>query len=85
MCGMEKIIACQISYVPVITDRIDEKVEKILSLIENSGLEWNTGLFATEIKGPKTLIFSLIQEIFEGAEEEGQFILEIKLSNICGC
>ena len=85
MCGMEKIIACQISYVPVITDRIDEKVEKILSLIENSGLEWSTSLFATEIKGPKTLIFSLLQEIFEGAEKEGQFILEIKLSNICGC
>jgi hypothetical protein len=29
MCGMEKIIACQISYIPVITDRIDEKVENI--------------------------------------------------------
>jgi len=28
MCGMEKIIACQISYVPLIHDHIDEKVEK---------------------------------------------------------
>jgi len=84
MCGMEKIIACQISYVPVRTDRIDEKVENILSLIENSGLEWNTGLFASEVRGPKIPVFSLIDDIFEGAEAEGQFILEIKLSNICG-
>lgn len=29
MCGMEKIIACQISYVPLIPDHIDEKVENI--------------------------------------------------------
>ena len=85
MCGMEKIIACQISYVPVITDRIDEKVDKILTLIENSGLEWSKCLFATEIRGPKERVFSLIQEIYEEAEAEGQFILEVKLSNVCGC
>ncbi len=85
MCGMEKVIACQISYVPVITDRVNEKVEKILSLIRKSGLEYSTGIFATEIRGQKTDLFSLVQDIFDAAEAEGQFILEVKLSNVCGC
>ena len=85
MCAMEKIIACQISYLPLKTDRVGEKVEKILSVLGLSGLEYSTGVFATEIKGPKAQIFSLISDIFEVAETEGQFVLEIKLSNICGC
>jgi len=85
MCGMEKIVACQISYVPVITDRINEKVEKILALIRESGLEYSTGIFATELRGPKKGVFSLVEDIFEAAEAEGQFVLEVKLSNVCGC
>ena len=85
MCDMEKIIACQISYLPLRTDRVGEEVEKILSVIRNSGLECSIGVFATEIKGSKTQVFSLIQDIFEVAETEGQFVLDVKLSNICGC
>ena len=85
MCSVEKIIACQISYLPLRTDRIGEEVGKILSVIRNSGFECSIGVFATEIKGPKKQVFSLIQDIFEVAETEGQFVLDVKLSNICGC
>lgn len=85
MGAMEKIIACQISYLPLRTDRIGERVEKILSVVRNSELECSIGVFATDIKGRKPQVFSLIREIFEVAETEGQFVLEVKLSNICGC
>ena len=85
MCTVEKIVACQISYLPLRTDQIGEKVEKNLSVIQNSGLESSIGVFATEIKGSKKQVFSLIQDIFGIAETEGQFVLDFKLSNICGC
>ena len=85
MCGIEQIIACQISYLPLRTDRIGEEVKKILSVIQNSELECSIGVFATEIRGSKIQVFSLIRDIFDAAETEGQFVLDVKLSNICGC
>jgi uncharacterized protein YqgV (UPF0045/DUF77 family) len=54
-------------------------------MLRNSGLEFKVSSFATEIKGSKAGVFSLIEDIFEIAESEGQFVLELKLSNICGC
>jgi uncharacterized protein YqgV (UPF0045/DUF77 family) len=85
MSSPDKMVACQISYIPLKTENIDEKVEKILYIIRNSGLGFKIGSFATEIKGPKAEVFSAIKDIFEVAETEGQFVLELKLSNICGC
>ena len=85
MSSLDKIVACQMSYLPLRTENIEEKVEKILYIIRNSGLEFKVGSFATEIKGSKARVFSLIQDIFEVAETEGQFVLELKLSNICAC
>ena len=85
MSSLDKIVACQISYLPLRTENIDEKVEKILYILRNSGLEFKIGSFATEIKGTKARVFSAIKDIFEAAETEGQFVLELKLSNICGC
>ena len=85
MSSLDKIIACQMSYLPLRTENIEEKVEKILYILKNSGLEFKTGSFATEIKGTKARVFSAIKDIFEVAETEGQFVLELKLSNICGC
>jgi uncharacterized protein YqgV (UPF0045/DUF77 family) len=81
----DKKIACQMSYLPLGTENIEEKVEKILHILTNSGLEFKVSSFATEIKGSKTEVFSLIEDIFEIAETEGQFVLELKISNICGC
>ena len=81
----DKKIGCQMSYLPLGTENIEEKVEKILHMLRNSGLEFKVSSFATEIKGSKAEVFSLIEDIFEIAETEGQFVLELKLSNICGC
>ena len=81
----DRKIACQTSYIPLGTENLEEKVEKILHIIRNSGLEFKVSSFATEITGSKAKVFSLIKDIFEIAETEGQFVLELKLSNICGC
>ena len=81
----DRKIACQTSYIPLGTENIEEKVEKVLYMLRNSGLEFKVSSFATEIKGSKARMFSLIEDIFEIAETEGQFVLELKLSNICGC
>ena len=85
MSSLNKMVACQLSYLPLRIDNIEEKVEEILNVIKNSGLEFKVGSFATEIKGSKASLFSLIKDIFEVAEAEGQFMMELKLSNVCGC
>lgn len=85
MLSPDRKIACQMSYLPLGTKNIENKVEKILHILTNSGLEFKVSSFATEIKGSKARVFSLIEDIFEIAETEGRFVLELKLSNICGC
>ena len=85
MPDTDKKIGCQMSYLPLGTENIEEKVEKILHMLRDSGLEFKISSFATEIKGSKAEVFSLIEDIFETAETESQFVLDLKLSNICGC
>ena len=85
MSSVDKIITCQVSYMPMKAENIKEKVEKVLDIIKNSGLEYKIGLFATEIKGSDIKIFSLIKDIYDAAKTEDLFILDIKISNVCGC
>ncbi len=82
---MEEVVACQISYLPLGTENVEEKVEKVLLAIVASGLECEVGAFATECRGSRASVFSLLQEIFALAEAEGRFVLDVKLSNTCGC
>nr|MBC8360530.1 thiamine-binding protein [Candidatus Desulfatibia profunda] len=68
MSDMNKTIACQMSYLPLKTDNIEEKVKNILNVIKNFGLEYKTGAWATEINGPKEQVFALIREVFDAAQ-----------------
>ena len=85
MPTMEKIVSCQISYTPMGVEDISERVEKILQVVKNSSLEYKVSSFATEVKGTETKIFSLIRKVYDAAIVEGHFILDIKISDICGC
>ena len=63
MSSLDKIVACQISYLPLKTENVEEKVEKVLYILRNSGLEYKIGSFASEIKGTKARVFSAIKDI----------------------
>ena len=81
-----RIISCQVQYVPLGTNDVNVDVEKVLTLIEESGLNYEPGPMTTTISGNPERVFHLIQRIeTEMSENNRKFTMTILLSNECGC
>jgi uncharacterized protein YqgV (UPF0045/DUF77 family) len=78
------MISCQISYIPLGTEAINEQVDEVLLIIERSGLIYEIGGMATTLTGEKEAIIRLINNILGYAARETTFILDVRLSNQCG-
>jgi len=85
MCPMEKIATCQIAFTPIVSDNYIEDVNKVLDIINNSGLENSVGVLSTFIRGEKSKVLKLITDIYESMDNITKFSMDIKISNICGC
>ena len=88
MCSLEKerVISCQIQYVPLGTHDVNLDVGKVLALIGESGLNYETGSMTTIIRGKPDRVFQLIQRIeSQMSENNRKFTMTILLSNDCGC
>ncbi len=84
MCAMEKIASCQIAFTPIISDDYIDDVNKVLEIIDNSGLENEVGVLSTFVRGEKSKVLRLIAEIYEEMDNLTKFSMDIKISNICG-
>ena len=84
MCPMEKIASCQIAFTPIISDDYIEDVNKVLEIINNSGLENEVGALSTFVRGEKSKVLKLIAEIYEKMDGQTSFSMDVKISNICG-
>lgn len=78
------MISCQISYLPLGTERINEAVEQILEKIVRSGLSHEIGGMSTTVQGPEKTVVALVGEILESAGRQGQYVLDVRFSNTCG-
>lgn len=85
MCPMEKIASCQIAFTPIISDNYIDDVKKVLKIINNSGLENEVGELSTFVRGEKTKVLKLIEDIYVTMDQITKFSMDIKISNICGC
>jgi uncharacterized protein YqgV (UPF0045/DUF77 family) len=81
---MEKIASCQIAFTPIISDDYIDDVNKVLEIIDNSGLENEVGVLSTFVRGEKSKVLRLIAEIYEEMDNLTKFSMDIKISNICG-
>jgi len=82
---MEKIMACEISFIPIQSTDYLADVNEVLSIISESGMKHTVGEMSTTITGTKAQLFALIQKIYDSMEEKTKFSMQLKLSNICGC
>ena len=85
MCTLGKIAACEVSFLPIQSSGTNEHVNKVIELIEQSGLEYNVGAMSTLVRGEKDKLFKLLEEIYAKMDEECKFVITAKISNICGC
>lgn len=82
---MEKIIACEISFIPIQSKDYINDVDIVLELIRNTGFEISVGAMSTTVIGECDRIFELIQTIFATMDEKCKFSMQVKYSNLCGC
>lgn len=85
MCPLGKIGSCEISFIPIESSNYIEEVNKVLSIIESSGLEHNIGILSTTVRGEKNKMLDLIGDIYRTMDSVCSFTMDVKLSNICGC
>lgn len=82
----QTIISCQISFYPLNTTKVNEKVNKVINLISESKLEYESNFVSTIIYGRAEKIYSLLAEITAKMDaDQSQFSMSINISNSCGC
>jgi len=85
MCPVEQVASCQLSFIPIQSQDYLADIERVLGLIKTYELEYCIGEMSTIIKGSKVKIMELISCIYDLMSPECSFILDIRLSNTCGC
>ncbi len=85
MRDVEEMITCQVSFLPIESQNYKEDVIRVLSMIEKSGLDFQTGEMSTTIRGERDRVWALAKEIFEEMDPVCRFVLDLKVSNSCGC
>lgn len=85
MCPLGEIASCQLSFVPIQSENYLNDIELVLEQIKASNLEYDIGEMSTIIKGSKTQLMELISCIYDQMSVKCSFVMDIKLSNICGC
>ena len=85
MCAVEKIAACQISFIPIGTDAYLGHIDRVLDIVREKGLESDVGYFSTVVRGERSKVLSLITDIYKAMDSIRDFTMDVKLSNVCGC
>jgi uncharacterized protein YqgV (UPF0045/DUF77 family) len=85
MHAMGKIASCQISFIPVLTEDYIQDINKVLEIISSYQLEHEVGVLSTRVRGDKTRMLEMITEIYNTMNEICSFVMDVKISNMCGC
>ncbi|WP_448522506.1 YkoF family thiamine/hydroxymethylpyrimidine-binding protein [Pseudothermotoga sp.] len=72
------------SFYPLGTEKIDETVNEVLKVIQSSGLRHQIGHMSTTLWGNPSQITQLIERIITSMSQT-KFVLQITVSNHCGC
>ncbi len=84
MCTVEEMISCQLCFYPLAKQSYDDDIKKVLEIIRDSGLKHQTGIMSTVIQGDQKRIFALLQKIFSTMAPICGFVMDVKISNVCG-
>ncbi|MBK5252826.1 MAG: thiamine-binding protein [Peptostreptococcaceae bacterium] len=85
MSDVEKINCARISFAPLSVEDIESPVNEVLRLIESSGLKVETGAMDTLVWGSPGEISDIIEKIQSEMDGKAKYILDIRISNTCGC
>ena len=79
-------IACQFSFCPVGVEGYSSEIDRVLELISDSALHVDIGPMSTIVQGDSGAVLGLIEKIIDMQAKSGlNYIMNITISNICGC
>ena len=78
-------MSCEFSFIPIQSKNYTDDVNKVLQIIESSGLEYSVNEISTIVKGNVQKVFALVQEIYKVMDANTKFTIAAKFSNVCGC
>lgn len=80
------MISCEFTFIPLMDMEPEEKIMKILELIEKSGLDYTVGEMSSRVWGESEKVFQLFQSIDSYCREIGlKYHIQMIFSNYCAC
>ena len=71
---------CQLTYLPLGTAEVTEKVDEVIDVIDGYDLSYRVGEMSTLIEGDREEVFNLINDIYTTQKDNGsQFRLHVEL------
>jgi len=78
-------ISCQVALYPLDIMDSSRIIEEILTNMDWTGLEVEIGSMNTKLVGDEVEIWCSLSKLSELASQSGRFVMNITLSNYCGC
>ncbi|HKL18248.1 MAG TPA: YkoF family thiamine/hydroxymethylpyrimidine-binding protein [Halalkalibaculum sp.] len=71
---------CQLTYLPLGTIEVTEKVDEVIDVIDGYDLSYRVGEMSTLVEGDREEVFNLINDIYTTQNDNGsQFRLHVEL------
>ena len=81
----EKVtLSCQVSFYPLGQADYLDPINRVLALMEGSGLEYDIGPMSTRLTGESGALFGLLRRISEELYPACGYVMTVTLSNVCG-
>jgi len=78
-------LSCQMALYPLGQKKYGQIIGEIIGELEGEeGVHMEVGPLGTLLQGPSPAIWKIIREISEKADQKGDYVLQLTLSNVCG-
>ncbi|MDR2072834.1 MAG: thiamine-binding protein [Spirochaetaceae bacterium] len=86
MCQIPKkiTVSCQLSFVTLGDAAYNKDIDKVITIIEKSGLVYTVGKMSTIVKGDAPKVMDLINTLC-AAMADKKFVITMSISNLCNC
>ena len=85
MGSVEKVVSCELAFLPIGEGDYGAAVDEVLSMVKNSGLEYSVGPMSTFLRGGRSDVWRLLSEVDAVMADRCKFVIDIRFSNVCGC
>jgi len=85
LSDVEKMNCAQISFAPLGTKDIESAVSEVLEIVESSGIKHEIGEMSTILWASPKDLSDMIEKIQKRMNSKTDYILDIRISNTCGC